>query len=172
MKPAWGVCFLTLLSLLEVASAAEPTVRFPPAPREADQQAQRCFLRGDYASAAGIYEKILAAAPHDFKTLSSLGVMRFRLDQLAGAADVLEQAAKLAPGDVFVRYTLGIVYYRQARYEEAGEALRKAAELAPQDASVHRYLAFVYARQGRADLVKNEWGKIYEIELPAAASTP
>ena len=91
--------------------------------------------QGDYARAAGEYEKTVKLQPKDADAHANLGAAYVRLKRVDDGIRELEAALELKPDDYEARVSLGFAYKQKGDYKHAIEHLQKATELKPDDAA-------------------------------------
>ncbi|PIA16916.1 TPR-like protein [Coemansia reversa NRRL 1564] len=97
-------------------------------------------LRGDYARALHVYERVggMLTAPRAHPATSLVAFKRARvlvvLERFGEAAAVLEPLLQLCPREFNVPFLLGQTYTRLRRYREAAACLARALDIAPEHA--------------------------------------
>jgi Flp pilus assembly protein TadD len=102
-----------------------------PATQSLLAQAKAAELKGDFQSAAAIYQKLLAAQPNQPEILQRLGLVYYLSSRFGEAIPVFAKAAKLDPSLWGSELFLGISYYRTGRFSEALSPLHRALRLKP-----------------------------------------
>lgn len=106
---------------------------------------------GDYARAAGLYRRLVAARPDDWSAWNNLGNSLSGLGDFDGAAQALERAATLAPDSAPIQLNLGNALFDAGRMEDAERVLKAAAARFAQDHNPLLALATRYRMMGRED---------------------
>jgi tetratricopeptide (TPR) repeat protein len=144
---------ITMALAIAAVSAAvvfgQASARAQPATQSLLVQAKAAEIKGDFLSAAALYQKLLAAHPNQPEILQRLGLDYYLSGRFGDAIPVLAKAAKLDPSlwgsDLF----LGISYYRTGRFSEALSSLHSALRLKPDFPEANLWL-------GSALLAKHE----------------
>jgi tetratricopeptide (TPR) repeat protein len=162
-----------LLHAAEYYEAAEPAylnarTLAPDEPRWPYYLGHLYKSRGDPASSAASFSRVLELRPDDVPTLVWLG--RHHLDQgdAAAAAALFDRARTRAPGNVAVLAGLGQAALAQKDYPRAAQILEQALAIDPSVASIHSPLAMAYRGLGdvpKADQHLARW-KNTEILVP------
>ena len=109
--------------------------------------------QGDYAGAAGIYDEILARAPHDALALAVAQVFDYYLgdpqSQLARSTRALKAWRAGMPGYHAVLSLHAYALQECGDYEAAEAAAQRALALQPRDVRAHHAMAHVMEMQGR-----------------------
>jgi choline-sulfatase len=144
-----------LASLGYVSASAAPIVR-KDAPRPADmtalldtiEQASRLFAAHRYAESIPIFERILAADPHDIDAALRLASAHSALGQNEQAVEMFQRAAAIAPGSQDVKTYLGLHYVRTKDWDRAAPLLEEVVAESPERVTAVEALSTVKARQG------------------------
>ncbi|MDP6621266.1 MAG: tetratricopeptide repeat protein [Alphaproteobacteria bacterium] len=125
--------------------------RFKPGDdlRPALEQAAEWHRAGRLAQAAGNYERILAADPHQADVLHLLATILHDQGDGERAVELSGRAAALQPANPDYLNMLGTALITLGRLEEAEAHFRQALAAAPAGAESHSNLGLVLRRQGR-----------------------
>jgi protein O-GlcNAc transferase len=105
---------------------------------------------GRLAEAAGLYQRVLAAAPAHFDSRHLLGVIALQQGRLEDARKDITQAIRIDPGQADAYSNLGTVLLRSGLLAEAQAALESAVSLDPRDPGAAVNLGTVLLRRGEA----------------------
>ena len=94
------ILFILLLSFFHIAVFAADGAE--------GQQAEQAYAGGDYATAAGIYEKMREEGMESAALYYNLGNCYYKLGENTQAILNYERALLLDPGDAMARYNLGM----------------------------------------------------------------
>ncbi len=144
-----------LASLGYVSSAATPVVR-KDAPRPADmtammeviERASGLFEAGRYADCVPLYERVLAADPHNIDAALRLASAHSALGQNDQAIEMFKRAAAIDPNSQDVRTYLGLHYVRVKDWDRAAALLDQVVKESPNRATAVDALATVEGQQG------------------------
>jgi Flp pilus assembly protein TadD/mono/diheme cytochrome c family protein len=115
------------------------------------------MISGDYASAAALYDRILAIAPEDARTLTALGTALDETGDWQQAQNEYRKALTADPQDAEARYDVAHVDMKHGNYSEAEEEYRQLLAANPQDASAHNELGSVLLATSRPDGAQHEF---------------
>ncbi|MBU3665912.1 MAG: tetratricopeptide repeat protein [Chthoniobacterales bacterium] len=107
------------------------------------------FVRGNFARAEQLYQKLADLQPNNVVALANLGVAQFRQGKLTAAQLALEKAIKVDPNDAFSLTTLGAVMIEQNRSEDAVALLEKANTVVADDPITLNYLGVASSQLGQ-----------------------
>lgn len=127
------------------------------------------ILNDEFAKAAPLGRKLLAAAPHKFETLYLNGVLRREAGDYAGARPLLEQAVELNPKHYNVRYNLGVVLSKLQDYSGAKKQLEEAIDLGGSEPQIRFELATALRNLGETQGAQGQL-RIYQQELQERAN--
>ncbi len=85
--------------------------------------ADKAFVKGDYQTAAGLYESILASNPNNVRALRFLGLSYLYTGNFDGAITTLNRAKQIDPSSAAIRYYLAQAYYAQGQADMARQEL-------------------------------------------------
>jgi choline-sulfatase len=145
-----------LASLGYVSAGAPPVVR-RDAPRPVDMarlypvmdDASTAFVRGEYARAIPLLERILAADPWNLDAALRLATAHSSLGHAAKAVALFGKAGEMAPTAPDVPLYLGLHYARGREWPRAVPLLERALEADPDRVPALEALAVLRERQGR-----------------------
>lgn len=146
-----------LASLGYLVSGEAPGAVPEGAPRAAEMTplfadldaAAHAFARGDYARAAGRFERVLARDGGNLMAAVQLAACRSLLGQEGEALAVFARARRIDPRSVEVRHYLGLHHLKYGQVERAGPLLEAVLESQPDRLAAIEGLAQVRAREGR-----------------------
>ncbi|MHB1047607.1 MAG: sulfatase-like hydrolase/transferase [Thermoanaerobaculia bacterium] len=146
-----------LASLGYLVSGETPGAVPEGAPRAAEMTplfadldaAAHAFARGDYARAAGRFERVLARDGGNLMAAVQLAACRSLLGQESEALAVFARARRIDPRSVEVRHYLGLHHLKYGQVERAGPLLEAVLESQPDRLAAIEALAQVRVRQGR-----------------------
>lgn len=101
-------------------------------PVELARQGDLAFGRGEYARAAELYARALAAGDEDVNTYNSLGLTLHYLGRSGEALQVLGEGVALDADYQRIWLTLGFVHGQVGHPEQAREALERAWDMDPE----------------------------------------
>lgn len=164
-----------LASLGYVSAGAAPVVR-KDAPRPADmvalfdaiEKASDLFVRGEYARAIPLLERIRAKDAFNLDAVLRLATAHSALGQEDAATKMFEKARELSPQSADVRAYFALHLARGARWEEAVPLLERSAAESPDRIPVLEALARVRERQGRARDALALWQRVHSLRKPGA----
>jgi arylsulfatase A-like enzyme/Tfp pilus assembly protein PilF len=165
-----------LASLGYVSAGIAPVVR-PDAARPVDmralfdviERASLLFVRGEYASAIPLFERVLAVDDHNLDAALRLASAHSALGRDARAEAAFARAAAIAPGSPDVRTYRALHYARGREWPRAVPLLEQVLAETPDRLPAVEALAVVRERQGRlADAVALRQ-RIYAMRAPTAA---
>ncbi len=119
----------------EAPPPADPASLLPPSPPSLSDllaSAFRLHQAEQWASAAQLYQQVLASRPDDADALHLLGVLHYQQGRHAQAAELIGRAVELRPGAPDMHANLGEVYRSLGQYERAAACCRAALRLKPQ----------------------------------------
>lgn len=164
-----------LASLGYVGTAAPPGVR-PDAPRPADmvglfdlmEKASGLFVRGEYAAAVPLLQRILAGDRHNLDAALRLASAYSALGQSAQAAAAFQRALALSPQSADVRTYLALHYARGPEWPRAAPLLERIVAESPDRLPALEALAVVRQRQGRIEDAISLRERIHALREPSA----
>jgi choline-sulfatase len=165
-----------LASLGYVTSDAKPVIR-ENAPRPADMahlfalldQSSELFVRGAYAQAIPVLERILAADPHNVGTALRLAAAHSALEQNEKALAAYRRAEAIAPGSVDVRLYLALHYVRTREYARAEPLLQSVLAEMPERLSALEAMSEIREHQGRLSEAVSLRQKAMAMQSPTPA---
>jgi len=142
-------------SLGYVSSGAAPVVR-KDAPRPADmtammdaiERASGLFEAGRYKDSIPLYERVLAADPHNVDAALRLASAHSALGENAQAIQMFQRAAAIVPDSVDVHTYLGLHYLRLKDWDRAATLLEQVVKESPDRTTAVEGLATAKAKQG------------------------
>lgn len=145
----WKAIAGTLLGLMVLASACVSTK---------DQEVSRFLvdgnsaaLRGDYPTAANLYESALRTEPGNLPARRNLGIVLVKMGDFRRAQKVLTALQNEYKDDVEVFYFLGEAARGTSDHRLALGNYLKAAKISPADLRVQKALAWSHYRLGNVD---------------------
>ena len=143
-----------LASLGYISSAAAPVVR-KDAPRPADmtammdviERASGLFADGHYAGCIPLFERVLAADPHNIDAALRLASAHSALGHNDKAIEMFRRAASIDPDSQDVRTYLGLHYVRVQDWDRAAVLLEQVVKESPDRATAVDALVIVRAKQ-------------------------
>jgi tetratricopeptide (TPR) repeat protein len=144
-----------LLMAAESVPAAEPFLAqamtlAPDEPRWPYYMAHLSRMKGDPASAASYFERVLALRPEDVPALVWRGHLALDQGQTDAAARSYARALELQPGLFAATFGLGRASLVAGRYADAVKQLEAALAAEPRATAVNYPLALAYRHVGRA----------------------
>lgn len=119
---------------------------------------------GDAATAAELYEEILAQFPDADVVLYNQGLALFDLERFAEAVSVFSRAAELRRDDADTWYNLALALKREQRYAEATDAYKRALALQPDDQDVLFNLANCCRESGESEQAAVYYEQVLALE--------
>jgi len=116
-------------------------------------------VRGDYQTAARLYETVAARAPYYEMASYNLGVCDYKMGRYEDALTLLSRAAELDPSEPDIYIYAGLSLYRMGRLPEAESSLRHAVSLRPDGAGYHLALGMVLKARGARDQALAEFNQ-------------
>lgn len=164
-----------LASLGYVASGARPVVR-QNAPRPADMaplfevldEASGLFVRGQYAEAIPLLEKILTTDTHNLDAALRLATSHSSLGREREAEQAFRRAEQIAPDSADVRTYFALHLARGREWSRAVPLLERIVAEDPDRLPALQALAVIRERQGRLADAVGLRQKIYEKRTAAA----
>jgi tetratricopeptide (TPR) repeat protein len=165
-----------LASLGYVSAAAPPGAR-PDAPRPVEmaglfdlqEKSSGLFVRGEYAAAIPLLQRILAGDSHNLDAALRLAAAYSALGQDARALAAFERALAIAPKSDDVRTYLALHYARGAEWPRAAPLLEQIIAESPDRLPALEALAAIRQRQSRFEDAIGLRQKIYAMRDPSAA---
>ena len=159
-----------LASLGYVSAGAAPIVR-KDAPRPADMaglfdtidQASGLFVRGEYARAIPLLEKVLARDAFNLDAALRLATAHSSMGHDAEALRMFEKASSLAPQSPDVKLYLALHLARGPRWEEAAPMLERIVAEAQDRLPALEALARIRERQGATRDALALWRRIHAL---------
>jgi Flp pilus assembly protein TadD len=134
----------------EAAPRKGSAIPRPPAGSTAlAAEAQRAFVRGDFAQAESKYQEVLRKDDQNVYTLANLAAIQLERGNLDDAEKNLLKALSVAPDDAYSLQTLGYLKFRQEKYDEALTQLSRAAQLDPENPEIQNYLGVTLSHRGQ-----------------------
>ncbi len=146
--PGWEPGGVSAMPVVAVPTPPFPLARpsarqTPPEARQLLAQARAKAQARDFAGAASVLERAVAADPDFGEALLELGIARLQLSNAAAARDALEGAVRCLPESADARLHRGVAYSELQQYQAAVADFTEALRLNPQ-------LAFAYWHRGVA----------------------
>jgi tetratricopeptide (TPR) repeat protein len=147
-----------------------------PAGAEDFQQGVAAYNKGDFASAAKMFEAAIQKAPTVPDLYVNLALAYFRLNRSPEAVTQLEKAASLGPNDPKIHYQLGSAYVEMQSYDKAIAAFEKGLGAQPnlQDPlalEAASTLGAVYFAKGDLEKAASQFQKVLAAKPGAAGAT-
>jgi tetratricopeptide (TPR) repeat protein len=163
-----------LASLGYVSAEVAPVSR-KDAPRPADmtrlfgalERASFLFVRGEYARAIPLLERIRAGDPGNLDAVLRLATAHAALGHEKQALALFAEAAEIAPGSSDVRTYLALHYARGNEWRRAVPLLEQALAENPDRLPVLEGLAAVREREGRIDDALSLRQRIHALRDPS-----
>jgi tetratricopeptide (TPR) repeat protein/mono/diheme cytochrome c family protein len=115
------------------------------------------MVRGDYAPAAALYQRILKQSPDDVRTLTALGAALDGQGNWETAQFEYQKALTVDPENVDARFDLAHLDFKHGNYAEAEQEYRRVLEENPNDALAHNELGGVLAAVNRSTDAQREF---------------
>lgn len=112
-------------------------------------EGQAALERGDFESAAVLFEEATLQAPRLASAHWAHGSTLVALDRMSEGVEALRRAAELAPYEAALHNQLGVTLYQMGEAEEAVQVFETALEAAPGDVDVLLNLFELCRDQGR-----------------------
>ena len=109
----------------------------------------RCHQAGNLKQAAGIYDQILAIAPHHAETLNAKAILACQRGQPLVAVELFQQAIRSDPGKAAYHFNLGNACKDLGRFAEAIPCYEEAFRLKPDYAEAMNNLGTALKGQER-----------------------
>lgn len=113
------------------------------------QRAQAHHVAGRLTEAAPLYQRVLAATPHDFAALHLAGTLAFQQQRFDDAAGLLRRALRAKSKSAPTEMVLGLTESALGRRTEAEKYLRDAVAHAPDNVEARQNLAALLVITGR-----------------------
>lgn len=163
-----------LAALGYVGSDVKPVVR-PDAPRPVDMAAlipildesSGLFVRGQYAAAIPLLEKVLTADPNNLAAELHLATAYSSLGRNEQALAAFQKAEAIAPNSQDVRTYLALHYARTKDWPKAVPLLEQVVAESPDRLPAVEALAVCRERQGRIADAIAIWQKVYTMRTPS-----
>ena len=143
-------------------------VKDAPTPRIAPETHYASGLmlerQGDFAGAAGQFEKAAEGDPAMVEAHNRLGMCLCRMGRNDEARASFQRAVKLSPDSAALRNNLGFCLNASGRYAEAEAAFRKALELTPDFDRARMTLGIALARQKKLGDAAVEFSRVVPAE--------
>jgi Flp pilus assembly protein TadD len=136
----------------------------PPGMSQTVLEAQRYFVRGDYAQAEQRYQEVLRKDDNNVYTLGNLAAIQLEAGKLDEAEKNLTKALALAPDDGYTIQTMGYLRFRQGKYDDALNYLGRAAQINPDSAEVQNYLGVTLSHKGLRNAAESALRKAIALE--------
>jgi tetratricopeptide (TPR) repeat protein len=150
------------LLLLQTAPAS-------PAP-DLQAQALKALDQKQYAAAAALLEKAIAADPKNYAAHFNLALAYSLLDRDADAAREYKTTLNLKPGLYEANLNLGIVYLRDQHPQDAIPLLKQAVETKPAQFRPLYYLAEALLEQQQYDAARVDFTKAIALDPKSASA--
>ena len=106
--------------------------------------AKAAFLRGNFATAIELLQKVVSADPKHKSAWMDLGRAYMVQRQIDKAVEAFKKQAELNPYDEFAYSSIGWAYTTDRKYDLAAEAFNKAIEINPLSQYAHAALGGMY----------------------------
>lgn len=117
--------------------------------RQRFEEGERLHQAGKHVEAARHYQRVLATAPEEPRTLHRLALIEYDDNQARAAIVLLERAVQQEPGNAVMFNDLGLAYERQGQNDEALRNYARAVELMPEYADALINLGNALAESGQ-----------------------
>lgn len=115
---------------------------------------------GEFAKAAGTYEKLIALKPDFGAALNNLAYLYAeKLNQIDKAAETGRKARALQPGDPAIADTLGWVFYRQGDYPQSLSLLQESVSKLADNPEVQYHFGSAAYMMGQEEIARNAYQK-------------
>lgn len=118
----------------------------------------------DYVSAAGLYRRILIAAPEDVRTLTALGTALDGEGNWQDGKIEYQKALAAEPEYADAQYDLAQLDFKHGNYDEAEREYRRLTAEDPKDASAHNGLGAVLIATNRPANAQSEFEAAISID--------
>jgi Flp pilus assembly protein TadD len=115
------------------------------------------MVRGDYASAAALYQRLLTRSSDDVRTMTALGAALDAEGNWRQAQVEYQRALTVDPEYVDARFDLAHLDFKHNNYAEAEQEYRRVLEESPNDALAHNELGGVLAAVNRSADAQREF---------------
>lgn len=136
----------------------------PVTAKEAIEEGNEAFKRGDYLQAKGSYEVARKVIPNNLMLLVNLGLTEFYLGQLEAAEASLLRAIQQRIDLPAAWQVLGLIHLDSRRYERAMAAFAQVVVLEPRNARARNYLGVAIGQMGWFDGAESEFRKAIEFD--------
>jgi tetratricopeptide (TPR) repeat protein len=165
-----------LAALGYISSDVKPVVR-KDAPRPADMadllplldEASAVFVRGQYAAAIPLLEKILKRDPYNLDSALRLATCYSSLGRNAEAETAFHRAESIAPGSQDVETYMGLHYAKGAEWQRAVPLLERVVAESPDRVPALEGLERIRERQGRIAEAVQLLERIHGLRTPSPA---
>jgi predicted TPR repeat methyltransferase len=115
------------------------------------ESARTLHNAGNFASAAALYEQVIALNPEHFKAHNNLGDCHDELGQLDKAELAFRTALALMPDEAPIVHNLGRNLHKQGKYDEAEQHYRLSIEQEPTQPGAYFNLGRLLQDQGKME---------------------
>ena len=136
---------------VDTSAAGTPSLAAGLKGDELYDAAKAAFERGNYATAAELLEKVVAADPKHKSAWMDLGRAYMMQRQTDKALDAFKKQAELNPYDEYAFSSIGWAYTTERKYDLAAEAFNKALEINPLSLYAHSALGSMYQESHQYD---------------------
>jgi len=128
------------------------------------------FVRGEYARAIPVLERLAAQDPRNLMVLVRLAAAHSLVGEAGQADRLFDRAAALRPGSVDVRHYRALHLLRSGRWQDAEPLLEEVLAEMPERVPALAALAGIRERQGRLDDALRLYEQVVALDSrPAAA---
>ncbi len=110
------------------------------------KQAMAAHAKKDYANAADLLKKVVAADARDFEAWTELGSVLFAQGRAGEAEPAFRRALEEKPGYAVALLNLGKMQFGQKNFDAAITTLSQLTSAHPESAEGHRFLGEAYLR--------------------------
>lgn len=130
----------------------------------------RALDAGDWKTAAELFRKGLALAPHDPSLGQRLGTALFMMGDVTGARSELRRVVAESPGHAKAHYSLGLLLESDGQLSGALERFQEAVRLEPTYIEARLRLASALGRSGRLMDALSQYGETLELDPRVAGA--
>lgn len=135
-------------------------------------EAARFFRRGDWATAAMLWEAVLKDYPDHPDALLGMGMVHLHGGQMEAAVHALHRAAELTPNRADVWHMLGLAALIAHDYDGALQALNRALDRDPQNASLWLARGRAWYGLGQVKQAVEDWLRAKSLDAKAVELDP
>ncbi len=154
---------------IDSSAAPTPTLATDLKGDELYDAAKSAFDRGNYKSAAELFQKVVDGDPKHKSAWMDLGRTFMVLRQTDSAIAAFKKQAELNPYDEYAFSALGWAYTTQRKYDDAAGAFNKALEINPLSQYAHAALGGMYQESHQYDKAAPELEKAVSLKSDDAS---